>query len=131
MSPPIAKKARLELENDMEVDKTPDTVTIPHETSDETIHSLNNEATDESVAPTPQPASTDLHDVEMKELAKTAEAFLPTGSTYETAKVRTEVPSILNAKLREYQHIGLDWLTSLFENKLNGILADEMVFIFI
>ena len=29
-------------------------------------------------------------------------------------------------KLREYQHIGLNWLVSLHERRLNGILADEM-----
>jgi E1A-binding protein p400 len=28
--------------------------------------------------------------------------------------------------LREYQHIGLDWLVTMYERKLNGILADEM-----
>jgi SNF2 family DNA or RNA helicase len=33
---------------------------------------------------------------------------------------------LLRGTLREYQHIGLDWLVSLHERKLNGILADEM-----
>lgn len=28
--------------------------------------------------------------------------------------------------MREYQHIGLDWLVTMYERKLNGILADEM-----
>lgn len=28
--------------------------------------------------------------------------------------------------MREYQHIGLDWLVTMFDRKLNGILADEM-----
>jgi E1A-binding protein p400 len=32
----------------------------------------------------------------------------------------------LKHTLREYQHIGLDWLVSLYERSLNGILADEM-----
>jgi hypothetical protein len=36
------------------------------------------------------------------------------------------VPSLLKHTLREYQHIGLDWLVSLYERNLNGILADEM-----
>ncbi|QQP55135.1 Uncharacterized protein FKW44_008231 [Caligus rogercresseyi] len=36
------------------------------------------------------------------------------------------VPFILKHTLREYQHIGLDWLVTLQERKLNGILADEM-----
>jgi len=40
--------------------------------------------------------------------------------------VKTKVPFLLKGTLREYQHIGLDWLYSLHERKLNGILADEM-----
>lgn len=31
------------------------------------------------------------------------------------------------AKLREYQMVGLQWMVSLYNNHLNGILADEMV----
>lgn len=33
---------------------------------------------------------------------------------------------LLYHSLREYQHIGLDWLFALSERNLNGILADEM-----
>ena len=33
--------------------------------------------------------------------------------------------------MRDYQIQGLNWLISLFENGINGILADEMVCIFI
>eukprot|EP00955_Chlamydomonas_euryale_P029090 306661-Chlamydomonas_euryale.AAC.6 len=28
--------------------------------------------------------------------------------------------------MREYQHIGLDWLATMCRRRLNGILADEM-----
>lgn len=38
----------------------------------------------------------------------------------------TKIPFLLKHTLREYQHIGLDWLVTMFERKLNGILADEM-----
>ena len=34
---------------------------------------------------------------------------------------------IKNGKLRDYQIRGLNWMISLFENGINGILADEMV----
>ena len=44
----------------------------------------------------------------------------------DTTSVRTKIPFLLKGTLREYQHIGLDWLYSLHERKLNGILADEM-----
>jgi SNF2 family DNA or RNA helicase len=40
--------------------------------------------------------------------------------------VVTKVPFLLRGNLREYQHVGLDWLVSLYKNKMNGILADEM-----
>ena len=36
------------------------------------------------------------------------------------------MPFLLRHKLREYQHIGLDWLVAMDERRLNGILADEM-----
>lgn len=36
------------------------------------------------------------------------------------------MPFLLRHTLREYQHIGLDWLVTMLEKKLNGILADEM-----
>ncbi len=57
---------------------------------------------------------------------ETAEAFQPTGNTLDTTTVKTPVPFLLRHKLREYQHIGLDWLVSLHERSFNGILADEM-----
>ena len=41
-------------------------------------------------------------------------------------RARLQVPFILKNTLREYQHIGLDWLVSLYHKHLNGILADEM-----
>ena len=40
----------------------------------------------------------------------------------------TRQPSILvGGTLKEYQLKGLQWMVSLYNNKLNGILADEMV----
>ncbi|KAK1753345.1 helicase swr-1 [Echria macrotheca] len=38
----------------------------------------------------------------------------------------TEIPFLLRGTLREYQHMGLDWLAGLYANNTNGILADEM-----
>lgn len=42
------------------------------------------------------------------------------------AEAHTVIPFLLHGQLREYQHIGLDWLASLYDNNTNGILADEM-----
>jgi SNF2 family DNA or RNA helicase len=58
--------------------------------------------------------------------AKCAESFLPTGIDLEQCKIDTQVPFLLKNTLREYQLIGLHWLTALHDNKINGILADEM-----
>ncbi|KAL0043449.1 hypothetical protein WJX79_004963 [Trebouxia sp. C0005] len=41
-------------------------------------------------------------------------------------QVHTKVPFLLKHGLREYQHIGLDWLMTIYTRRLNGILADEM-----
>ncbi|XP_057965838.1 protein PHOTOPERIOD-INDEPENDENT EARLY FLOWERING 1 isoform X2 [Malania oleifera] len=58
--------------------------------------------------------------------AAAARLAQPTGNTFSTTKVRTKFPFFLKHPLREYQHIGLDWLVTMYEKRLNGILADEM-----
>lgn len=63
---------------------------------------------------------------EISDIAAGAEEIQPKGNTLSTAKVVTKVPFLLKHSLREYQHIGLDWLVAMYEKKLNGILADEM-----
>ena len=54
----------------------------------------------------------------------------PQASYYASAHFQDEEvrqPSILvGGELKEYQLAGLQWLVSLYNNKLNGILADEM-----
>ncbi|KAF9924257.1 swr1 complex component [Linnemannia zychae] len=51
----------------------------------------------------------------------------PESESFETgANVKTKIPFLLKHQLREYQHVGLDWLANLYSNGLNGILADEM-----
>ncbi|KAG9509011.1 Protein PHOTOPERIOD-INDEPENDENT EARLY FLOWERING 1 [Fragariocoptes setiger] len=63
---------------------------------------------------------------DIKDIAAGAESIQPKGNTLETTTVCTKVPSLLKHTLREYQHIGLDWLVAMYNKKLNGILADEM-----
>lgn len=65
-------------------------------------------------------------EVDLSNVAAAAEKFQPKGITLATTEVKTAVPFLLKHKLREYQHIGLDWLVAMFERRLNGILADEM-----
>lgn len=51
----------------------------------------------------------------------------PEVDNFETgANVKTKIPFLLKHQLREYQHVGMDWLANLYSNGLNGILADEM-----
>ncbi|XP_014209632.1 helicase domino isoform X6 [Copidosoma floridanum] len=63
---------------------------------------------------------------EMDSVAAIAESIQPKGNTLLTTSVVTKIPFLLKHSLREYQHIGLDWLVTMYERKLNGILADEM-----
>ena len=62
----------------------------------------------------------------LNDVAAAAEKFQPKGITLATTDVKTAVPFLLKHTLREYQHIGLDWLVAMYERRLNGILADEM-----
>ncbi|KAL2612977.1 hypothetical protein R1flu_024669 [Riccia fluitans] len=62
----------------------------------------------------------------LADAAAAAQSAQPTGYTFSTTKVRTKLPFLLKHSLREYQHIGLDWLVTMYEKRLNGILADEM-----
>ncbi|KAL3134959.1 Pharynx and intestine in excess protein 1 [Trebouxia sp. C0010 RCD-2024] len=63
---------------------------------------------------------------QLEDVAKLANELQPTGSTLSTMQVHTKVPFLLKHGLREYQHIGLDWLMTIYTRRLNGILADEM-----
>jgi len=59
-------------------------------------------------------------------VAALAESIQPKGNTLSSTSVVTIIPFLLKHTLREYQHIGLDWLVTMYDRKLNGILADEM-----
>ncbi|XP_011862218.1 PREDICTED: helicase domino-like isoform X3 [Vollenhovia emeryi] len=74
---------------------------------------------------TAEDVHSDAHN-EMDNVAALAESIQPKGNTLLTTSVVTKIPFLLKHSLREYQHIGLDWLVTMYERKLNGILADEM-----
>ena len=42
-------------------------------------------------------------------------------------KLDVTQPKMLQATLKDYQLMGLNWLATLYEQGINGILADEMV----
>ncbi|KAG5879904.1 hypothetical protein JTB14_018447 [Gonioctena quinquepunctata] len=68
----------------------------------------------------------DKDDDLINDAAAIAESIQPKGNTLSSTNVSTNIPFLLKYFLREYQHIGLDWLVTMYERKLNGILADEM-----
>ena len=74
--------------------------------------------------------STLLHERSGGRAAATDNKKKENSSYYETAHFQAEEvrqPSILvGGDLKEYQLAGLQWMVSLYNNKLNGILADEM-----
>ncbi|KAI0979551.1 hypothetical protein GJ496_000588 [Pomphorhynchus laevis] len=47
-------------------------------------------------------------------------------ANFKQPRVLVDIPILIKHTLREYQHVGLDWLSRLYKAKLNGILADEM-----
>ncbi|XP_039292114.1 helicase domino isoform X2 [Nilaparvata lugens] len=81
---------------------------------------------DDSANSLKEPKSQETTDKEINDVAALAESIQPTGNTLSSTSVVTKVPFLLKYPLREYQHIGLDWLVTMYERKLNGILADEM-----
>jgi len=89
---------------------------------------LKDQQTDENGAAVA--ATEDEDGVEIVGGGRLPQLAQPSTSYYETAHVRQEEvmqPSTLvGGKLKEYQVSGLQWLVSLYNNKLNGILADEM-----
>lgn len=46
--------------------------------------------------------------------------------THVTTRLQSQ-PTCIKGTMREYQMQGLNWLIHLYDNGINGILADEMV----
>ena len=91
---------------------------------DATVSNIKQE--DDALDTDPSRPSTSNQTKGMSGAIEAMAAAQPTGYTLATTQVRTPVPFLLKGQLREYQHIGLDWLVTLYHKHLNGILADEM-----
>ena len=85
-----------------------------------------------------KPSSNDVSETKPKEIIQAASAEddeCKTGgyqNCYNIAhaineKVHEQASIMVFGKLKEYQVKGLEWLVSLYNNNLNGILADQMV----
>lgn len=66
---------------------------------------------------------------DVDDIAAGARSIQPKGNTLESTTVSTKVPFLLKHSLREYQHIGLDWLVAMHEKKINGMLAVSITII--
>lgn len=69
-------------------------------------------------------ADEEVKDVEMENAVEDVSS--PVDDSEKALVGHTTIPFLLHGQLREYQHVGLDWLASLYDNNTNGILADEM-----
>ncbi|XP_047021006.1 helicase domino [Helicoverpa zea] len=77
-------------------------------------------------APAADAAPGDASERRVEAAAVLAASLQPTGTTLSETAVATPVPRLLRHVLREYQHVGLHWLATMYARGLNGILADEM-----
>ncbi|XP_012570467.1 protein PHOTOPERIOD-INDEPENDENT EARLY FLOWERING 1 isoform X2 [Cicer arietinum] len=93
--------------------------------SGEQLATIHPQAEEQGEVPCENSEKRESEDI-IADAAAAARSAQPTGNTFSTTKVRTKFPFLLKYSLREYQHIGLDWLVTMYEKKLNGILADEM-----
>lgn len=120
------------VESDIETDVDEDSSTSTEEESqDEEDAGSDAQETNDDLASLVKSISSDGDkkrntEEETNKLADLAESFKPKGNTFSSTTVVTKVPHLLRHPLREYQHIGLDWLVAMYDKKLNGILADEM-----
>jgi len=74
----------------------------------------------------------DAHDAHaINDTMEAMAAAQPTGYTLDTMKVKTPVPFLLKGQLREYQHIGLDWLVTLYHRRLNGTGRQHYIILYI
>jgi SWI/SNF-related matrix-associated actin-dependent regulator of chromatin subfamily A member 5 len=75
----------------------------------------------------PKPKSSRRRKTEKEEDAELLEDEVHQDDEEHQTTVITESPSyVCQGTMREYQIQGLNWLISLYENRLSGILADEM-----
>ncbi|XP_059614802.1 helicase domino isoform X2 [Phlebotomus argentipes] len=129
----LSKAEKMEVDSDDDDDETSD-----DEGSDDKSENESEEEEEESEEDEPKDDGLSLQnlfnedgggnnkDQLIDDAAAIAESIQPKGNTLSSTNVVTEVPFLLKHTLREYQHIGLDWLVTMHDRKLNGILADEM-----
>ncbi|XP_067632561.1 helicase domino isoform X1 [Eurosta solidaginis] len=137
-APPANKRAKMESvdsDDDDQADTSSEDTAVETESDSDEVEDYDDvNSTDESEENEQEDGLKSLledtdgnsKDDMIKDAAALAESIQPKGNTLSSTNVVTPVPFLLKHTLREYQHIGLDWLVTMNERKLNGILADEM-----
>lgn len=85
-------------------------------------HSLNVAAGDD---PEDEQATEGVTDPSLSKASSAAKDMYR--NVHRRQEIVTQPRSLTGGELKEYQLSGVQWLVSLYNNKLNGILADEMV----
>jgi len=81
------------------------------------------EQSDGSVLPLPAPSAKETGNDELEAITTRNAYYSMAHRIKET--IISQPSALVLGKLRDYQMAGLQWLVSLYNNKLNGILADE------
>jgi E1A-binding protein p400 len=93
--------------------------------SDQSIQGEDNQLPSNDENDLPKSKELIENDKQLNDFLLTIQSFQPTGYTLNTTSVSIPVPFLLKYSLRDYQHVGLDWLVRFYDKKLNCILADE------
>lgn len=110
------------MDEDEEEDEEDNDTGLEKMIADDDAEKTKTAAVTDDVAESKSPAIDD--DSALASIAQQAQSLQPTGYTLETTNVTTPLPTLLlKHTLREYQHVGLDWLVTMHENKLNGKLT--------
>lgn len=107
--------------SDRDEDDSSDDSSASDSTASEALEALMDGAPPDAAAAPP-----DGSERRVEAAAVLAASLQPTGTTLSETAVATPVPRLLRHVLREYQHVGLHWLATMYARGLNGILADEM-----
>src|SRR5271156_4126744 len=90
------------------------------------VQLAQNKAKDFDLATRPDAKPAATEDIDMKDIDIDAEDLNFTNPTGMSDIEQIPQPKMLNCELKEYQLKGLNWLVNLYEQGINGILADEM-----
>ena len=112
------------LEEEEDEDDDDDDMDIDSDLEDSESHNLLSiESLLESKESKPEKTNGDLNRKDLIEISRIAESYLPKSVINCNRTIAN--PKLFAGKLREYQLVALDWLSTMYREKLPAILADE------